>query len=236
MPIIFWDSQCVFRIDHLGKGKIVKGLYYAELYWIKLQKTLHLAKVLLHATAQTSPLPGPNWLNLDPNHWPIHCILKIWSSATFKKALTDQKFESKRSLSPPRRSALQTLFRRAKEVVASLGQVYWANMLKTSSGIVSKPGALFLTIFFTTFSSCLLSIGTSMWTTCIVRRCQPRRAFVWIFLTLLIVLPTSSGAESSSLYSVLKKRKSRAVWMKTVIGARKESYFDVDFFFCFSWK
>ena len=31
MVIVFWDSQGVIYIDYLEKGKLVTGLYYAEL-------------------------------------------------------------------------------------------------------------------------------------------------------------------------------------------------------------
>ena len=48
MATVFWDSQGLIYIHYLEKGKMVKGLYYAELlgrFDAKLQKKLpHLAK------------------------------------------------------------------------------------------------------------------------------------------------------------------------------------------------
>ena len=48
MATIFWDSQGVMYIDYLEKGKMVPGLYYAELlgrFDAELQKKLpHSAK------------------------------------------------------------------------------------------------------------------------------------------------------------------------------------------------
>ena len=41
MATVFWDSQGMIYIDYLEKGKIVTGLYYAELlsqFDVKLQK------------------------------------------------------------------------------------------------------------------------------------------------------------------------------------------------------
>jgi len=65
MATVFWDSQVVIYIDYLDKGKMVTGLYYAELlgrFAAELQKIRpHLAKkkVLFqhdNAPAHTSAL------------------------------------------------------------------------------------------------------------------------------------------------------------------------------------
>jgi len=65
MATVFWDSQGVIYMDYLEKGKMVTGLYYAELldrFAAELQKIRpHLAKkkVLFHhdnAPAHTSAL------------------------------------------------------------------------------------------------------------------------------------------------------------------------------------
>jgi Transposase. len=109
MTTVFWDSQGVIYIDYLEKGKMVTGLYYAEIlgqFDTELQKKyshLEKKKVLFqhdntpaHAsTVATAKLVELHYELLP--HLPYSSHLAPSKFVLFpnsKKSLAKQKFES----------------------------------------------------------------------------------------------------------------------------------------------